>query len=92
MRKTSALIAAAALLISGGIASAQTQTPRNYDSSGAPQSSGSSPRSGGGLADNATTGAGKATDMTTHDPKKPDWRAGDSDGHRLLRLSTAPAP
>jgi len=62
MRKTSALIAAATLLISD----AQNQTPRN-DSSGAPQSSGSSPRSGGGLADNATTDAGKATNMTTDD-------------------------
>jgi hypothetical protein len=63
MRKTSTLIAAAALLISD----AQNQTPRNYDSSGAPRSSGSSPRSGGGLAYNATTGAGKPTDMTTDD-------------------------
>jgi hypothetical protein len=52
-----------------------------------------SQRSGGGLVDNATTGAGKAaTDMTTDDPKKPDWRAGDSDGARLHRQSTAPAP
>jgi hypothetical protein len=54
MRKYSALLAAAALLISSGIASAQTQTPRNnYDSSGAPQTYGqgrggmSGPASGG---------------------------------------------
>jgi hypothetical protein len=53
MSKYSALLAAAALLISSGIASAQTQTPRNYDSSGAPQTSGqgrggmSGPASGG---------------------------------------------
>jgi hypothetical protein len=58
--------------------------PEPYDSSGAPKSSGSSQRSGGGLVDNATSGAGKAaTDMTTDDPKKPDWRAGDSDGAQV---------
>jgi hypothetical protein len=77
MKRYSAILAAALLLCSTGLASAQS---RNYDSSGAP-SSGSSQRSGGGLVDNTTTGAGKAaTDMTTDDPKKPDWRAGDSDG------------
>jgi hypothetical protein len=42
------LIAAAGLLISTGLAAAQSQTPRNYDSSGAPQTSGSQQRSGGG--------------------------------------------
>jgi hypothetical protein len=36
-----------ALLGSAGIASAQTQAPWNYDSSGAPKSSGTTPRSGG---------------------------------------------
>ena len=44
---TTVLIAAAGLLISNGLASAQSQTPRNYDSSGAPQTSGSQQRSGG---------------------------------------------
>ena len=34
--------------------SAQTQTPRNYDSSGAPQTSGQ--RSGGGMSGGAATG------------------------------------
>jgi hypothetical protein len=53
-------LAAAALLISTGIASAQS---RNYDSSGAPKSSGSSQRSGGGLATGSTTGAGGNTGM-----------------------------
>ena len=38
MRKHLALFAAGALLVSTGIASAQSQTPRNYDSSGAPKS------------------------------------------------------
>jgi hypothetical protein len=80
MKQYAAICTAALLLCSAGLASAQS---RNYDSSGAPQSSGSSQRSGGGLADNATTGAGKATDMTTDDPKKPDWRAGDSDGAQV---------
>jgi hypothetical protein len=61
MRKYSPLLAAAALLVSTGIASAQSQTPRNYDSSGAPQSSGSEPRSGGGLTTGGTTGSGAAT-------------------------------
>ena len=46
MRKYAAILAATALLVSTGMASAQS---RNYDSSGAPKSSGSSPRSGGGL-------------------------------------------
>jgi hypothetical protein len=80
MKQYAAMLAAAALLCSAGLASAQS---RNYDSSGAPKSSGSSQRSGGGLVDNATTGAGKATDMTADDPRKPDWRAGDSDGAQV---------
>ena len=81
MKRYSAILAASLLLCSAGLASAQS---RNYDSSGAPKSSGSSQRSGGGLVDNTTTGAGKAaTDMTTDDPKKPDWRAGDSDGAQV---------
>ena len=57
MRKYAAILAATALLVSTGMASAQS---RNYDSSGAPKSSGSSPRSGGGLVDNSTTGSGGA--------------------------------
>jgi hypothetical protein len=72
MRKHLALIASAALLVSTGIAAAQSQAPRNYDSSGAPKSSGSSPRSGGGLA--GTTGSGSASD-TTGAPNTP--QAGD---------------
>jgi hypothetical protein len=47
MKKYSALLAAAALLVSSGIAAAQS---RNYDSSGAPKSAPSGQRSGGGLA------------------------------------------
>ena len=39
MRKYAAILAATALLVSTGMASAQS---RNYDSSGAPKSSGSS--------------------------------------------------
>jgi hypothetical protein len=65
MRKSSALLAAGALLVSTGIASAQTQTPRNYDSSGAPQTSGSEPRSGGGLTSGGTTGSGAASTGTS---------------------------
>ena len=61
MRKCSVILAAATLLVSTGIASAQS---RNYDSSGAPKSSGSSPRSGGGLATGAMTGSGETTGMT----------------------------
>ena len=57
MRKHFALIAAVALLASTGIASAQSQTPRNYDSSGAPKTGSDRPRSGGGLT-SGTTGAG----------------------------------
>jgi len=61
MRKYAAILAATALLVSTGMASAQS---RNYDSSGAPKSSGSSPRSGGGLVDNSTTGSSGANGMT----------------------------
>ena len=61
MKKYSALLAAAALLVSTGIASAQS---RNYDSSGAPKSSGSSQRSGGGMATGNMTGASGNTGVT----------------------------
>ena len=37
MRNDAAMLGAAALLISTGIAAAQSQTPENYDSSGAPK-------------------------------------------------------
>ena len=57
MKKFSAMLAVAALLASTGMASAQS---RNYDSSGAPKSSGSLPRSGGGSVDYSTTGSGAA--------------------------------
>jgi hypothetical protein len=57
MRKATALIAAAGLLIATGLASAQSQTPRNYDSSGAPQTLGSQQRSGGGMSGGPTTGS-----------------------------------
>jgi hypothetical protein len=59
MKKYSALLAAAALLVSSGIAAAQS---RNYDSSGAPKSAPSGQRSGG-LATGSTTGAGGNTGM-----------------------------
>jgi hypothetical protein len=44
MRKYAAVLGATALLISAGIAAAQSQTPRNYDSSGAPKSGSEQPR------------------------------------------------
>ena len=61
MRKYAAILAATALVVSTGLASAQS---RNYDSSGAPKSSGSSPRSGGGLVDNSTTGSSRTNGIT----------------------------
>jgi hypothetical protein len=72
MRKCAAILAAAALLVSTGMASAQS---RNYDSSGAPKSSGSSPRSGGGLVSNSTTGSGGAM---TGAPNTPNAQPGDA--------------
>jgi hypothetical protein len=42
MRKYSALLAAAVLMVSSGIASAQSQTPMNKDKAGAPATSGQS--------------------------------------------------
>jgi hypothetical protein len=61
MKKYSALLAGAALLLSSGIAAAQS---RNYDSSGAPKSAPSGQHSGGGLATGSTTGAGGNSGMT----------------------------
>ena len=61
MNKYSALLAAAALLVSTGIAAAQS---RNYDSSGAPKSAPSGQRSGGGMATGNMTGAGGNTEGT----------------------------
>jgi hypothetical protein len=61
MRKYVAVLGATALFISTGIAAAQSQTPRNYDSSGAPKT-GSESRSGGGLT--STTGAGSGIGTT----------------------------
>jgi hypothetical protein len=63
MRTYAAVLGATALLISSGIATAQSQTPRNYDSSGAPKSGSEQPRSGGGLT-SGTTGAGGGAGMT----------------------------
>ena len=37
MRKHLVVLASMALLVSAGVASAQQQTPKQYDSSGAPQ-------------------------------------------------------
>ena len=74
MRKYAAILAATTLLVSTGMASAQS---RNYDSSGAPKSSGSSPRSGGGLVDNSTTGSSGTNGMTGV-PSTPNSQAGDA--------------
>jgi hypothetical protein len=56
MSRYSSLLAAAALLISSGMAFAQTQTPRNYDSSGAPQTSGQARGGMSGPASGGSTG------------------------------------
>jgi hypothetical protein len=68
MRKYSAMFAVAALLASTSMASAQS---RNYDSSGAPKSSGSSQRSGGGLVDNSTSGSGAGSMSAPANPNPP---------------------
>ena len=68
MKKFSAMLAVAALLASTGMASAQS---RNYDDSGAPKSSGSSPRSGGGLVDYSTTGSSAAGMSAPSNPNPP---------------------
>jgi len=84
MRKYTALIAAAGLAISAGIAFAQSQTPRNYDSSGAPQSSGQ--RSGGGMSGGPTTGAGGTNSGMTGAPSSSNPQAGGGAGG----LTTSP--
>jgi hypothetical protein len=68
MRKYAAMFAVAALLASTSMASAQSH---NYDSSGAPKSSGSSQRSGGGLVDNSTTGTSAAGMSAPTNPNPP---------------------
>jgi hypothetical protein len=74
MRTYAGILAATALLVSTGMASAQS---RNYDSSGAPKSSSSSPRSGGGLVDNSTTGSSGANGMSGV-ASNPDAHPGDA--------------
>jgi len=83
MKTYTALIAAAALALSAGLASAQTQTPRNYDSSGAPQTSGQ--RSGGGMSGGAATGSSGSSGMTGA-PSSTNPQAGGGPGG----LTTAP--
>ncbi len=101
MRKYSAFLAAAALLVSTGLASAQSQMPRNYDSSGAPKTGSEQPRSGGGLT-GGTTGAGGQGGMTGA-PSSTNPQAGGGAGglttspHQVPENggapnSTAPAP
>jgi hypothetical protein len=75
MRKSTASIAAAVLMISTGLASAQT---RNYDSSGAPKSSGSSQRSGGGLVDSSTTSSSATGMSAPSNPNPPTDATADS--------------
>ena len=85
MKKYAAIVAAAALLASTGIASAQS---RNYDSSGAPKSAPSSQRSGG-LATGGMTGSGETTGKSNpapqsgagdRQPAPPSANIGDSNG------------
>ena len=65
MRKQSAVLAAVALLVTTGIASAQNQTPRKYErSSGTAKSSGSAPRNGAALAKTIPTGSAGTSGMT----------------------------
>jgi hypothetical protein len=68
MRKYATMFAVAALLASPSMAFAQSH---NYDSSGAPKSSGSSQRSGGGLVDNSTSGSGAASMSAPTNPNPP---------------------
>jgi hypothetical protein len=77
MRKYAAMFAVAALLASTSMASAQS---RNYDSSGAPKSSGSSQRSGGGLVDNSTSGSGANMSAPTNPNPPTDASADGSKG------------
>jgi hypothetical protein len=81
MTKLGLSLAAAALLISGGIASAQNQTPTQYDSSGAPktgQGPNAGPNEGGGMPSNSgmtrggagtTTGAGASGTPSSTNPQ-----------------------
>jgi len=66
MKRYAAIVTATALLASTGIASAQS---RNYDSSGAPKSAPSAPRSGGGLAAGGMTGSGETTGKSNSNPQ-----------------------
>jgi hypothetical protein len=76
MRTYAAVLGATALLISTGIAAAQSQTPRNYDSSGAPKSGSEQPRSGGGLTTGAGGGAGMTGAPSSASPQPPSGATG----------------
>ena len=65
MRKHSALMAAAVLLVSSGIASAQSQTPMSKERSGAPATSGQNPGSQSDPRGTGTTGAPSSTNPQT---------------------------
>jgi hypothetical protein len=60
MNKQLAMLAGAALLVSAGVASAQQQTPKQYDSSGAPQ-----PAQNGRMTGPAATNPGAAGPATS---------------------------
>jgi hypothetical protein len=60
MNKQLVLLASAALLISAGVASAQNQTPKQYDSSGAPE-----PAQSGTMTGPAATNSGAAGPATS---------------------------
>ena len=95
MRKYTAVLGATALLISTGFAAAQSQIPKNYDSSGAPKSGSEQPRSGGGLT-SGTTGAGGGAGMTgapsSANPKAPSGATGAPSVEKGSGNSSLPAP
>jgi hypothetical protein len=103
MRKHLALLAGAALFASASVAAAQSQTPKNYDSSGAPQSGATTqPRSGGGMT-GGTTGQSNGAGGMTGAPSSSNPQAGGGAGglttspHQVPENggapnSTAPAP
>ena len=60
MRKQLVILAGAALLVSAGVALAQQQTPKQYDSSGAPQ-----PQQSGTMSGPAATAPGASGPATS---------------------------
>ena len=85
MRKHPALLAAAVLMVSSGIASAQSQTPMGKDKAGAPATSGQS-----GTTQSDPRGTGMTGAPTSTNPQAGGGAAGNQAPRELPEAGGAP--